>query len=105
MILSIATSKNNVLIRLTRERWRHIVITHQEMDGNDFSKIMKIITDPDFILKGNKGELLAVKKVLRNKLWIVVPYKEVSRQDGFVLTAYFTNDLFWLLKKEILWNK
>lgn len=105
MILATAFSKNGVPIRLTSERWQHIVLTHLEIDPDDFQKIIKIITNPDLILKGNKGELIAVKKMPRKKAWIVVPYKEVSQEDGFVLTTYFTSDLFWLLKKEIIWSK
>lgn len=105
MILATAFSKNDAPIRLTEERWQHIVLTHLEINPDDFSKIMEIISNPDFILKGNKGELLAIRKIASKKTWIVVPYKEVNQEDGFVLTAYFTNDLFWLLKKEIIWNK
>lgn len=105
MIPATALSKNNVLIRLTEERWQHILLTHLEINPDDFSKIMGIVSNPDFILKGSKGELLAVRKISGKKTWIVVPYKEVNQEDGFVLTAYFTNDFFWLLKKEIVWNK
>ncbi len=105
MILATAISKNGVKVRLTKERWEHVIKTHQEIEKNDFSKFVKVISEPGFILKGNKGELLAIKKVPRKKLWIVVPYKELSKQDGFVLTAYFTSDLFWLFKKEMIWSR
>jgi len=105
MLLTKALSKNNVTIRLTSERWHHIVIAHQEIRDDDFPKIMKVISEPDFILKGNKGEYLAVKRITGKENWLVVPYKEVSQEDGFVLTAYFSSNLIWLLKKEIIWNK
>ena len=105
MILATAKSKNGVIIRLTDERWHHIILAHQEIGPKDFNKFMQVISKPEFILQGNKGELLAVQKVPRKKLWIVVPYKELTRQDGFVLTTYFTSDLTWLFKKEIIWNK
>ncbi len=105
MILGIAISINGVKIRLTQERWSHIVIAHQEIKGKDFSKIMRVISKPDFILKGSKGECLAVKKITGKKNWLVVPYKEIDWEDGFVLTAYFSSDLAWLLKKGIIWNK
>lgn len=105
MVLGTATSVNGVQIRLTQERWDHIIKTHQEIDPNDFKEFMKVINNPEFILKGAKRELLAVQKVPRKKLWIVVPYKEITKQDGFMLTAYFTSDLTWLFKKEIIWSK
>lgn len=105
MILGISKSLNGVSIRLTKERWNHIIKAHQEIDPKGFKKFMKVITNPEFILKGSKNELLAVQKVPRKKLWIVIPYKEETEQDGFVLTAYFTSDLIWLFKKEIIWSK
>lgn len=105
MIIATALSKNNVPIRLTNERWEHITLNHQEIATGDFNRFMRVISNPDFILKGDKGELLAIQKGSGKKLWIVVPYKEVSQDDGFVLTVYFTSDLTWLFKKEIIWSK
>lgn len=105
MILDTAISVNGVKIRLTEERWNHAVSTHQEITFKDYKKFMNIINHPEMIFKGSKGELLAIHKVSRKKLWMVVPYKEVTKQDGFVLTAYFTSDLTWLFKKEIVWSK
>lgn len=105
MVLGTINSINSVKIRLTDERWNHAVNTHQEINFKDYKKFMKIINHPEIVFKGNKGELLAIQKVSRKNLWIVVPYKEVNKQDGFVLTAYFTSDLTWLFKKEIIWSK
>lgn len=105
MVIATALSKNNIPIRLTDERWEHIILNHQEIGPTDFNRFMKVISNPDLILKGSKDELLAIKKVSGKNLWIVVPYKEVSQDDGFVLTAYFTSDLTWLFKKEIIWSK
>ena len=76
MLLAKTTSKNNVTIRLTSERWHHITTSHLEIDPEDYKSI-----------------------------WIVVPYKELNREDGFVLTAYITTDSSWLFQKEIIWSK
>lgn len=105
MVIATVLSKNNVPIRLTDERWQHIITNHPEIKEGDFSQFMKVIKNPDLILKGSRGELLAIKKLYRKNLWIVVPYKEITKKDGFVLTAYFTSDLTWLFKKEIIWSK
>lgn len=78
MIIATVLSKNNVPIRLTNERWQHIIINHPEIEKSDFSKFIKIIKNPEFILKGNKGEFLAIKKLYGKRLWIVVPYKEIN---------------------------
>ena|SRR3989344_6145090 len=98
-------SKNKVKIRLTEERWKHIVNSHLELSAKDFSKIVNTIKHPDIVLKGDMGELLAVRKKSGSRQYYVVPYKELDGKDGFILTAYLTTDLRWLLQKEVIWNK
>ena len=105
MLLAKVTSKNKVIIRLTEERWHHITTSHLEIDPDDYKSIMNTIKDPGTIFKGDQGELLAVKKKAGKKVWIVVPYKELGKIDGFVITAYLTTDSSWLFQKEIIWNK
>ena len=104
MLLVKVISKNNVTIRLTPERWQHIITSHLEIDSEDYKSVMCTIEDPDIIFKGDQGELLAVKRT-GTKIWIVVPYREIDKEDGFVLTAYLTTDSSWLFRKEIIWNK
>lgn len=53
---------------------------------------METISNPDIIQMGDFGELLAVRfytKTPLTKKHLIVAYKEVSSQDGFILTAYF----------------
>lgn len=104
MVLATVLSKNGVPIRLTDERWQHITNTHPEINPKDFLLVMDVVENPDAILQGDVGELLAVKKH-GAKVWIVVPYKEVNNKDGFILTAYQTTDNRWLFQREVLWNK
>lgn len=59
-------SKNNIPIRLTEERWLHIVENHDEMAG--------------------------------------YYDKELSENDGFIITAYFTSKVK-LSKEEIVWQR
>lgn len=105
MILSTVFSKNGIPIRLNSERWLHIITSHIEIDPTDFSLITNAVENPDVILKGDQGELLAVKKRPRKDIFIVVAYKEVSIEDGFVLTAYITTNSRWLFQREVLWSK
>ena len=105
MLLAKVFSKNKVTVRLTSERWQHIITSHLEIDSEDHKSVMDTIKEPDIIFKGDQGELLAVKKRSGKKVWIVVPYKEINKEDGFVLTAYLTTDSSWLFQKEIIWNK
>ena len=105
MIIGEVVSKNKVKIRLTSERWKHIIYSHKEIDAGSFSEVLETIENPDAILKGDKGELFAVKKKPRSKYWLVVIYKEQTKTDGFVITAYYTGDASWLFKRKIIWNK
>jgi len=87
----IVRSKNHVPIRLTIERWDHIIKRHPEMDGEK-EKVLDTITDPDLIQQGDFGELIGIKFYEKTPLtskYLVVIYKEVSNTDGFVITAYY----------------
>jgi hypothetical protein len=67
-------SKNNVSIRLTDERWTHIVEEHCELAGMRL-EIMETVSCPLRILAGGAGELLAVREVSPGK-GLVVVYRE-----------------------------
>lgn len=105
MVIATVHSKNNILIRLTSERWLHIRTSHKEIDPDDFASIMNVVKDPDAVLQGDAGELLAIKKRSRKNAWIVVVYKEIGQSDGFIITAYITSVSQWLFKREVLWSK
>ncbi|MGA1842243.1 MAG: hypothetical protein ACMUIU_16610 [bacterium] len=82
-----AYSINGAPIRLTHERWFHIIENHDDI-ASYFFEVLETIEKPDFIMKGNKGTLKATRNFGRNK-WLIVVYKEISKVDGFVITAYF----------------
>lgn len=105
VVILTVLSKNGVKIRLTQERWRHIITSHLEINSQDFKSVISVIEDPDFILQGDLDELLAIKKKDGSKSWFVVPYKEVSGSDGFILTAYLTTGIRWLFQRKVIWSK
>jgi hypothetical protein len=78
-------SVNSVPIRLTSERWLHIVENHDDLAGK-FHEVLETVAEPDIIIKGREKELMAVKIETRRALVIV--YKEVSENNGFVITAF-----------------
>ncbi len=84
--MQIVSSVNGVPIRLTYERWYHIVENHDEM-ASYFHEVLETVEGPDLVLRGNRGALKAVRSLGKRK-WLVVVYREVSRNDGFVITAY-----------------
>ncbi len=100
-----ANSKNNRLIRLTDERMSHIFINHLETK-DCISWIIETIENPDFIIAGDFGELLAVKLYHKTPVtsdkFLTVVYKETSKFDGFILTAYFNRSIN--KKRRIIWE-
>jgi hypothetical protein len=100
--MDLVTSKNGVSIRLTEERWFHITENHDDLAGH-YDDVLYAIEDLDYIMEGYKKALIALKKFTKTRFLPVV-YKEVSREDGFVITAYFTNKLN--LEREVIrWQK
>ena len=99
-----AKSVNGIAIRLTQERWVHIVENHCELAGS-FYDVLEAVASPDIILEGtNDKELLAVKK-REGKKHLVVIYKELSTQDGFVITAFISSKISKLLRRQIVWKQ
>lgn len=94
-------SKNNIPIRLTEERWLHIVENHDEMAGY-YDEVLLTVEEPDYIIKGYKGALIALRKM--GDKFLSVVYKELSQNDGFIITAYFTSKIK-LDKEEIVWQR
>jgi len=88
----IVHSRNGVPVRLTEERWQHIMRRHPEMD-NQRERVLETLAEPDMIQQGDFGELLPVRSYPETPLtrkFLVVTYREVSPEDGFVLTAHLT---------------
>lgn len=87
----IVKSKNNIPLRLTKERWNHIIFRHPEMDGQK-DNMLEAVTDPDLIQQGDFGELIAIRFYNKTPLTskhLVVIYKEVADTDGFIISAYY----------------
>lgn len=102
-----AKSKNQVPIRLTEERWLHIVTSHTDMNGN-ILELIKTIEDPDAIIKGVADEMRCIRFFPRTHLgpkYLMVAYKELNPNDGFIITAYKTSKVRRLMTREIIWTK
>jgi hypothetical protein len=98
--MDIAISKSGVPIRLTDERWYHIVENHDDLAGY-YDEVLITVEDPDLIMRGYHGALVAVRSLGRGK-YLAVIYRELSRKDGFVITAFFTAQISRSL---IIWRK
>jgi len=99
-MLDSAISKNGIPIRLTAERWAHITEEHTELAGLRL-EVLEAITNPERILLGKAGELLAVQELLPGKFLLAV-YREQG-EDGFVITAFLTRKVRALEKRRQVW--
>ncbi|HAO23269.1 MAG: hypothetical protein BWK80_40870 [Desulfobacteraceae bacterium IS3] len=102
-MINIAKSVNNIPIRLTDERWRHIVENHNEMASRYF-EVLEAVAIPEYILEGDEGELWAFKALSPKKAMIVIYREFVSQKDGFIITAFLTNQIKKYLRRRILWQ-
>lgn len=85
-------SKNGISIRLTNERWIHIIIGHPELIG---------------YYMGKTGEYIAIKNIKnekKNEKYMIVIYRELNN-DGFVITAFITNRIKKFKKRRMIWGK
>jgi DNA repair exonuclease SbcCD nuclease subunit len=101
----IIKSYNNIPIRITNERLKHIYDNHPEM-VNEFDKIKETLVNPEIVTEGDNGELLAIKHfsktpVSENK-YLVVVYRVIEPLNAYILTAYFTRR--YNENRKILWK-
>jgi hypothetical protein len=101
-VVETARSVNGLPIRLTDERWVHIIEEHSELAGMRLD-VLDAIVNPSRILMGGAGELLAVREMPFSRHLIVV-YRELQ-QDGFIITAFITSKVRSLDRRTQLWPK
>lgn len=98
----IVVPKNGVPIRLPEERWIHIVENHDDVAGY-MDDVLEVVENPDFIIKGYREALIALRQMRANKFLAVV-YKETDKVDGFIIRAYFSSKIK-LEREVILWKR
>lgn len=103
VLIGVAISINGVPIRLTDERWEHIVTGHSELKDL-FDMVMNIIREPLSVRLGDNGELLAIQELEPGK-YVVVVYREISKKDGFVVTAFITKRIKQMQRRAQVWPK
>lgn len=102
--MKIVRSHYNTPIRLTDERWQHIVQRHPEMVTFQES-VLETVSQPSQIQEGDYGTLMAIRFYAETPLtskYLIVIYRETQPDDGFVLTAYLASKLS--TRRKILWK-
>lgn len=99
-------SFNNVPIRLTRERWEHILQQHPEMEAQ-YERVLETLENPDLIqIDDVTGGLFALRfysLIPDSRKFVVVVYLEVTNSDGFITTAYLRKQPS--SNKRIIWTQ
>lgn len=100
MILDIVKSINDVPIRLTDERWEHILIGHPYMSGF-YARLLQAVENPEFLLRGEKQSKIGILNMGRRR-WLHVVYREIDKTDGFIVSAFINNDFN---RDKIIWSR
>jgi len=98
-VIAVVRSRSGVRVRLTAKQWEHIVTARPELGGFR-REILEVVESPDEVFEPPvrvKPQLHAVKRLecladvglSRN---LVVVYREVTRQEGFIITAFPISD-------------
>lgn len=94
-VVAVVKSVNDVAVRLTEERWLHIVEFHRELEMFQ-PEVLLTVGEPDrvyFSPAGLEPNFAAVKvfsRLVRFGLAknLVVHYKELPKSSEFILTAF-----------------
>ena len=85
--MDVVISKAGVPVRLTDERWFHIVENHDEVAGY-YDQVLEAMEDPDLILQGYGGALIAAKALGRRN-YLMAIYR--SYDEKMVLSSPHTS--------------
>lgn len=99
---AVVQSVNGVPIRLSSERWTHIVEHHDDLAGY-YHAVLETVRTPDEVYEGDASELLAVSR-RPGRHALVVVYRELSAGEGFVITAFFTTRMRRIETRRLVWK-
>jgi hypothetical protein len=98
--VEIAYSVNGAPIRLTEERWAHIVENKPYLRAY-YERVLAAVENPSWVLRGYAGALIAVLSLSRGQ-YLNVVYREVTRHDGFIITAFVSRTIN---RRNTIWPK
>jgi hypothetical protein len=62
VLMDRARSRGGVAIRLTGERWFHVVENHDDLAGH-YDDVLETVENPEAVLEGDEGALVAAKRI------------------------------------------
>ncbi|MGK5094383.1 hypothetical protein WDW89_20500 [Deltaproteobacteria bacterium TL4] len=102
----LCTSALGNSVRLTSERWAHVVEAHDYMAGN-LDMVLETLASPERIIHALSGEHYALRNypstVIGSKTCVVIYRDELN---GFVITALLTSKPQQFFKRgDIIWKQ
>ena len=68
-----------------------------------YHEVLECVKNPDAVYKGNYGELIGIKEIQEGR-HIVAVYKELTSEDGVVITSFTTKKKQFERRRK-LWEK
>ena len=69
-----------------------------------YFEALETVEEPEAIYEGKAGECIAVREIEKGK-YIVVVYRELSKENGFVITAFLTRRRKQLERRRKIWQR
>ncbi len=69
-----------------------------------YFEVLEAVEEPEAIFAGKTGEFIAVREIEKDK-YIVVIYKELGKEDGFVITAFLMRQRKKLERRQKIWEQ
>ncbi len=69
-----------------------------------YFEVIETVEEPEAIYVGKTGECIAVRQIEKGKC-IVVIYREMGKEDGFVITAFLTRRKKQIERRRKIWQQ
>jgi hypothetical protein len=66
--------------------------------------VLETVQEPEAIYEGKTGECIAVREIEKGK-YILVVYRELGKEDGFVVTAFLTRRRRQFERRRKIWKR
>lgn len=69
-----------------------------------YYEVLEVVYNPDAVYQGSSAELISTKESEPGKM-IVVVYKELNKEDGFIITAFLTRKIRQFARRVKVWPR
>lgn len=66
--------------------------------------VLETVQEPLAVFEGNNNELLAAREIEPGK-YIIAVYRELNKDDGFIITAFLTRRWNQMERRKKIWQR